>query len=47
MKIILDNGHGGMINGEYQTKGKRGYHKSTGNFYEGEYNIIVVNKLIY
>ena len=26
--IILDNGHGGLINGIYQTSGKRGYHKS-------------------
>ena len=46
MKFILDAGHGGLINGVYQTKGKRSYFESIGNFYEGVYNREIVNKLV-
>ena len=46
MKFILDNGHGGLINNVYQTKGKRSYFDSIGNFYEGVYNREIVAKLI-
>ena len=45
MKFILDNGHGGMIGGVYQTKGKRGMHNGV-PFYEGVYNRQIVEKLI-
>ncbi len=46
MIVLLDNGHGGLINGEYQTKGKR---KDWGNgqiVYEGEFNRAIVNGII-
>ncbi len=46
MRIILDNGHGGMIDGNYQTSGKRSFFESIGHFYEGVYNREVVNRLI-
>jgi N-acetylmuramoyl-L-alanine amidase len=46
MKFILDAGHGGLINGVYQTKGKRSYFESLGHFYEGVYNREIVEKLI-
>ena len=46
MKFILDNGHGGLIDNVYQTKGKRSFFESTGNFYEGVYNRQIVKKLI-
>ncbi len=37
--IILDAGHGGMINGKYQTKGKRSPTWEDGSvLYEGECN---------
>ncbi len=46
MHIILDNGHGGIINGEYQTKGKRSPIWDDGRqLFEGEFNRIVVNEL--
>jgi len=45
MKFILDAGHGGLINGVYQTKGKRSYFESLGHFYEGVYNREIVLKL--
>jgi N-acetylmuramoyl-L-alanine amidase len=44
--VLLDNGHGGLINGEYQTPGKR---KDWGNgniIYEGEFNRAIVNGII-
>jgi N-acetylmuramoyl-L-alanine amidase len=46
MIVLLDNGHGGLINGEYQTAGKR---KDWGNgtiIYEGEFNRAIVNGII-
>ncbi|CAM1365845.1 N-acetylmuramoyl-L-alanine amidase [Tenacibaculum xiamenense] len=46
MLVLLDNGHGGLINGEYQTKGK---YKDWGDnlvFYEGEFNRAIVNGII-
>jgi len=42
--IFFDAGHGGVINGIYQTKGKRAFINGEW-FYEGEYNRLVVNKL--
>lgn len=46
MLVLLDNGHGGLIDGEYQTPGKR---KDWGNgnvIYEGEFNRAIVNGII-
>ena len=43
---ILDNGHGGMIGGSYQTKGKRSPDWNRGILYEGMFNRWVVNRLI-
>jgi len=44
--IILDAGHGGMINGVYQTKGKRSPIWDDGRqLFEGVFNRNVVNKL--
>lgn len=37
--FILDNGHGGIIDGEYQTKGKRSRVWADGRqLFEGEFN---------
>ncbi len=45
-KYILDNGHGGLINGVYQTKGKRSFTFPDGTvLYEGEFNRDVVNRI--
>jgi N-acetylmuramoyl-L-alanine amidase len=44
--ILLDAGHGGIINGEYQTKGKRSPEYSEGVLYEGEFNRSIVNRLV-
>ena len=44
--VILDNGHGGMINNIYQTAGKRSPQWSKGTLYEGMFNRWVVNRLI-
>ena len=46
MIVLLDNGHGGLINGIYQTPGKR---KDWGDghvMYEGEFNRAIVNGII-
>lgn len=46
MIVLLDNGHGSLINGKYQTQGKR---KDFGNgeiIYEGEFNRAIVNGII-
>ena len=40
---ILDNGHGGLINGIYQTAGKRSPNWDRGVLYEGEFNRAIVN----
>lgn len=45
-KVILDNGHGGVINGVYQTAGKRSPKWSKGVLFEGMFNRWVVNRLI-
>lgn len=43
---LLDNGHGGIINGEYQTKGKRSPLWPTGEqLFEGEFNRAIVKRL--
>jgi N-acetylmuramoyl-L-alanine amidase len=43
---ILDNGHGGVINGKYQTEGKRSPTWADGSvLYEGEFNRDVVRRL--
>lgn len=46
MKPIFDNGHGGVINGNYQTPGKRSPDWEKGVLYEGAINRWVVNRLI-
>lgn len=46
MKPIFDNGHGGMIGGKYQTKGKRSKNWECGVLYEGMFNRWVVNRLV-
>lgn len=46
MTVILDNGHGGVINGVYQTKGKRSPDWDKGVLYEGEFNRAIVNRVI-
>lgn len=43
---ILDNGHGGVINGRYQTAGKRSPKWSKGIMWEGMFNRWVVNRII-
>lgn len=44
--VILDPGHGGLINGEYQTKGKRSPEWPDGSIlYEGEFNRAIVDRL--
>lgn len=40
---ILDNGHGGMINNIYQTKGKQSPKWAKGILYEGVFNRLIVN----
>jgi len=45
--VILDNGHGGIIDGVYQTSGKRSPVWEDGRIlYEGEFNRDVVNRVI-
>jgi len=44
--ILFDNGHGGIINGVYQTKGKRSPEYDEGVLFEGEFNRAIVNRLI-
>ena len=46
MKPIFDNGHGGMIAGNYQTPGKRSPNWDRGVLFEGMFNRWVVNRLI-
>jgi len=44
---ILDNGHGGMISGVYQTPGKRSPIWPDGEvLYEGEFNRAIVDRLV-
>jgi N-acetylmuramoyl-L-alanine amidase len=47
MIVLLDNGHGGIINGEYQTPGKRSPVWPDGSqLFEGEFNRAIVNRII-
>ena len=46
MIVLLDNGHGGLINGIYQTPGKRKDWDNDGMIYEGEFNRAIVNGII-
>ena len=44
---LFDNGHGGVIDGVYQTKGKRSPKWSDGSqVYEGEFNRAIVDRLV-
>ena len=43
---ILDNGHGGIINGIYQTGGKRSPNWDMGVLYEGAFNRWIVNGIM-
>jgi N-acetylmuramoyl-L-alanine amidase len=46
MVILLDAGHGGIINGVYQTEGKRSPVWDDGSqLFEGEFNRWIVNRL--
>jgi len=47
MTVLLDNGHGGLINGAYQTSGKRSPIWDDGTqLFEGEFNRSIVNQII-
>ena len=47
MLVLLDNGHGSLINGEYQTAGKRSPEWNDGTqLFEGEFNRAIVNGII-
>lgn len=46
MIVLLDNGHGGLINSEYQTEGKRVDWGQHGIIYEGEFNRAIVGGII-
>ena len=47
MIVLLDNGHGGIINNTYQTAGKRSPKWANGQqVFEGEFNRAIVNGII-
>ena len=47
MLVLLDNGHGGLINGVYQTPGKRSpVWSNDTQVFEGEFNRAIVNGVI-
>jgi len=46
MIVLLDNGHGGLINGTYQTAGKRKDWGADGFIFEGEFNRAIVSGII-
>ncbi|MBT8273664.1 MAG: N-acetylmuramoyl-L-alanine amidase [Bacteroidia bacterium] len=46
MIVLLDNGHGSLINAVYQTPGKRKDWLDKGIIYEGEFNRAIVNGII-
>lgn len=47
MIVLLDNGHGSLIDGKYQTAGKRSPIWNGGlQLYEGEFNRAIVNGII-
>ena len=43
---LLDAGHGGMIDGEYQTAGKRSPEFEFGQYFEGVGNREIVKKMM-
>lgn len=43
--VILDNGHGGVVNGVYQTAGKRSPNWEKGVLYEGVFNRLIIDKV--
>lgn len=46
MTVLLDNGHGGLIDNKYQTKGKQKKWSDGMHIYEGEFNRAIVNGII-
>ena len=46
MLVLLDNGHGSLINNKYQTSGKRKDWGGGDIIYEGEFNRAIVNGII-
>ncbi len=46
MIVLIDNGHGALINGKYQTAGKHKDWFDKGIIYEGEFNRAIVNGII-
>ena len=47
MVVLLDNGHGGLIKGQYMTPGKRSPIWNDGSqLFEGEFNRAIVNGII-
>ena len=46
MIVLIDNGHGGLINGEYTTPGKRKDWGEDGIIYEGEFNRAIAAGII-
>ncbi|MGB3592030.1 MAG: N-acetylmuramoyl-L-alanine amidase [Nonlabens sp.] len=46
MTILLDNGHGGLINGIYTTAGKQVDWGQEGTIYEGEFNRAIVGGIM-
>ena len=46
MIVLLDNGHGALVNGAYQTPGKRKNWGDKGTIHEGEFNRAIVNGII-
>lgn len=47
MIVLLDNGHGGLVNGQYQTSGKRSPVWNDGSqLFEGEFNRAIVARII-
>jgi N-acetylmuramoyl-L-alanine amidase len=47
MIVLIDNGHGGLINGHYQTEGKRSPVWSDGSqLFEGEFNRAIVSRIV-
>lgn len=47
MTFLLDNGHGSMINGQYQTAGKKSPIWADGSqLFEGEFNRAIVSRII-
>ena len=44
--LIIDPGHGGMLNGKYQTSGKQFHFTSGFSFYEGVFNRELASKIV-